>query len=182
MASVCFVYVCDVHHLDKRVWICFWQVVGETTGKGTPSPFRGRATVRLPPSKFFYFSKQIFFYFFLPYPITSSIYPFFLLLRGFLFLCVYFPIRISFRVSEGKKNGEMRIVFCPTCVYVVIMRAILIFCYFLCYVFRLCFSTVSPYCFALCVMFLYCLLLRLLCFSLICPFFCPLWGFLRFYV
>lgn len=72
--------------------------------KGTPSPFQGRATVRLPPSKFFLFFQANFFIFFLPYPITSSIYPFFLSLRDFLFLCVYFPIRVSFRVSEGKKR------------------------------------------------------------------------------
>ncbi len=65
-------------------------------GKGTPSPFRGRATVRLPPSKFFIF--------FLPIPTTSSISPFSFPLRGFLFLCVYFPICVSFRVSEGKKR------------------------------------------------------------------------------
>ena len=89
-------------------------MAGETTGKGTPSPFQGRSAVRLPPSKFFfYFSEQIFFYFFLPYPITSSIYPFSLPLRGFLFLCVYFPIRVSFRVSEGKKTGKIRIAFPP---------------------------------------------------------------------
>lgn len=96
MASVCFVYVCDVHHVDTRMWICFWRISGETTGKGTPSPFQGRATVRLPPSKFF-----IFFH---PIPIISPIHPFFLPLRGFLFLCVYFPIRVSFCVSEGKKR------------------------------------------------------------------------------
>lgn len=83
---------------------------GRGMAKGTPSPFRGRATVRLPPSKFFYFSKQIF-YFFLPIPIISSIHPFFLSLRGFIFLCVYFPICASFRVSEGKKMGKIGIVF-----------------------------------------------------------------------
>lgn len=37
----------------------------------------------------------------------------------------------------------------PTCVYVVIMRSIFIFCYFLCYVFRLCFSVVFFYCISL---------------------------------
>ena len=86
--------------------------------KGTPSPFWGRATVRLPSSKFFIF--------FLPYPIISPIYPFFLLLRGFLFLCVYLPIRVSFCVSEGKIQGNKNCFSCPICVYVVIMRSILI--------------------------------------------------------
>lgn len=96
MAFVCFVYVCDVRHLDKR-GLCASDVYkGRGMAKGTPSPSQGRATVRLPPSKFFIF--------FLPYPITSSIYPFFLSLRCFLFLCVYFPIRVSFRGSEGKKR------------------------------------------------------------------------------
>lgn len=126
--------------------VCFRHVSGETKDKGTPSPFRGRATVRLPPSKFFIF--------FLPYPITSSITPFSFPLRGFFFLCVYFPTRVSFRVSGGQKYGENRNCFsCPTCAYVVIVRSIFIFCYFLCCVFLL-----------------------------ICLFFCPLWGFLRFCV
>lgn len=134
--------------LTNGACVCFWRVSGETTGKGTPSPFWGRATVRLPPSKFFLFS-QANFLFFLPYPITSPIYPFSFPLRGFLFLCVYFPIRVSFRASEGKNTGKIRIVFLSTCVYVVIMRSIFIFCYFLCYVFRLCFSVVFFYCISL---------------------------------
>ena len=95
-------------------------VAGETTGKGTPSPFRGRATVRLPPSKFF------IFYFFLPYPTISSIYPFSLLLRGFLFLCVYFPIRVSFRVSEGKIRGNRNRFYYPTLCLCGFIRYILI--------------------------------------------------------
>ena len=115
---------------------------------------------------------------FLPYPIKAPSYPFSFPLRGFLFLCVYFPIRVSFRVSEDKIRGNKNCFSCPTYVCLVIIRSILIFCYFP----MLCFSAVSPYCFSLCVMFLHCLLLWMLCFSLICPFFCPLWGFLCFYV
>lgn len=134
---MCFVSLCDVRHLDKLGRICFWRVSGEAKDKGTPSPFRGRATVRLPPSKFFIF--------FLPIPITSSIYPFFLSLGGFLFLCVYFPIRVSFRVSEGKNTWEIRISFYPICVHVVIMRPILILCYFP----LLCFSVVFFFCISL---------------------------------
>ena len=84
-----------------------WQ--GRQRAKVPPSPSQGRATVRLPPSKFFLFFRANFL-FFLPYPIKAPISPFSLLLRGFLFLCVYFPIRVSFRVSEGK-NGEIRIAF-----------------------------------------------------------------------
>ena len=147
-----------------------------------PSPSQGRATVRLPPSKFFIFFPSKFFIFFLPYLITSSIYPFSFPLRGFLFLCVYFPIRVSFRVSEGK-NGEIRIAFLVLPVSVWLLCALFSFsAIFLCCVFLLCFSAVSPCYFSLCVMFLYCLLLWMLCFSLIYPFFCPLWGFLRFCV
>lgn len=114
--------------------VCFWRVSGDTVGKGTPSPFWGRATVRLPPSKFFIF--------FLPYPITSSISPFSFPLRGFLFLCVYFPIHVSFRVSEDKNTGKIRIAFpiLPVSMwllYALFSFYILILCYFLCYVFRL---------------------------------------------
>ena len=53
---------------------------------------------------------------------------------------MYFPIRVSFRVSEGKNGENKNCVSCPTYVYVVIMRSILIFCYFP----MLCFSPVSP--------------------------------------
>ena len=178
MAFVCFVYLCDVHHVDKRAWIYFWQVAGETTGKGTPSPFWGRATVRLPPSKFFLFFQANFLFFStLPHNIIHL--PIFFPSERFsLPLCV-FPYPCIFSWLWGQKNGENKNCFsCPTCVYVVIIRSILIFCYFP----MLCFSAVSPYCFSLCVMFLHCLLLWMLCFSLICPFFCPLWGFLCFYV
>ena len=48
---------------------------------------------------------------------------------------------------------------------------------FLCCVFRLCFSPVSPYCFALCVMFLHCLLLWMLCFFADLPILLPSVGF-----
>ena len=163
---------------------------GRQRARVPPPPHRAERRLGYPRANFFIFPSN-FFYFFLPYPITSSIYPFSLSLRGFLFLCMYFPIRVSFRVSEGK-NGENKNCFsCPTCFYVVIIRSILVLCYFpllcfsvvfFCCVFLLCFSAVSPCYFSLCVMFLYCLLLWMLCFSLICPFFCPLWGFLRFYV
>ena len=143
MASVCFVYVCDVHHVDKQVWICFWQVVGETTGKGTPSPFRGRATVRLPPSKFFYFSKQIF-YFFLPHPHNIAYSPILFVPERFsLPLCV-FPYPCIFSCLWGQKNGFSY----PTCVYAVIMRSTPILYYFL----LLCFSVV----FLSCISLLFC--------------------------
>lgn len=151
MACVCFVCLCDVHHLDKRIYKqCSgiyqeWQ--GRQWARVPPPPPRAERRLGYPRANFFYFSKQIF-YFFLPYPITSSIYSFFLLLRGFIFLCVYFPIRVSFRVSEGKKKqGNMDCFFLLSCVCVVIMRSILILCYFpmLCFspVFLLFFSCVS---------------------------------------
>lgn len=91
---------------------------------------------------------QANFLFFLPYPITSSIYPFSLSLRGFLFLCVYFPICVSFRVSEGKKRVNMNCFSYRTCVYVVVMRSILVLCYFP----LLCFSVV----FFSCISLLFC--------------------------
>lgn len=154
---------------------------GEAWPRVPPPPSRAERRLGYPQANFFIFSKQ-FFLFFLPIPITSSIYPFFLSLRGFLFLCVYFPIHVSFLGSEGKKRVNMNCFSYRTCVYVVIMRPILILHSHSLLFSMLCFSVESPYCFALCVMFLYCLLLWMLCFSLICPFFCPLWGFLCFYV
>lgn len=55
MASACFVYVCDVRNFDKRS-LCMLLAGGRVdSGKGTPSPFQGRVTVRLPSSKFFIF-------------------------------------------------------------------------------------------------------------------------------
>ena len=155
---------------------------GGQEAKVPPSPFQGRATVRLPPSKFFLFFRANFFIFFLPYPIKAPIYPFSFPLRGFLFLCVYFPIRVSLRGSEGK-NGEIRIAFLVLPMSVWLLYALSSFsAIFLCCVFLLCFSAVSPYCSSLYTVFLYCLLLWMLCFSLICLFFYPLWGFLCFYV
>ena len=188
MAFVCFVYLCDVHHFGKRIYKQCSGIYQEWQGRQRarvppPPPPRAERRLGYPRANFFYFSKQFFFYFFLPYPITSSIYPFSFPLRGFLFLCVYFPIRVSFRVSEGKKTGKLRIVFLVLPMSVWLLYALFSFsAIFLCCVFLLCFSAVSPYCFSLCVMFLHCLLLWMLCFSLICLFFCPLWGFLCFYV
>ena len=186
MAFVCFVYLCDVRHLDKRIYKQCSGIYQEWQGRQRarvppPSPFWGRATVRLPPSKFFLFFRANFFLFFLPYPIKAPIYPFSFPLRGFLFLCVYFLIRLPFRVSEGK-NGEIRIVFPPIlclCGYYALYSHSLLFSYvvFFCCVFLLYLPVIS-----LCVMFLYCLLLWMLCFSLICLFFCPLRGFLCFCV
>ena len=128
-----------------------WQ--GRQRARVPPSPSQGRATVRLPPSKFFYFSEQIF-YFFLPYPIKAPIYPFSFPLRGFLFLCVYFPIRVSFRVSEGE-NGVIGIVFPPVLpVFVWLLCALFSF-YIFCYFPLLCFppvilSCISPLFLPLC--------------------------------
>ena len=180
---MCFVCVCDVRYICKRgLCMLLTCIRGEAWPRVPPPPPRADRRLGYPQANFFYFSKQ-FFYFFLPYPITSSIYPFSFPLRGFLFLCMYFPIRVSFRVSEGKKTGKIRIVFLVLPMSVWLLYALFSFsAIFLCCVFLLCFSAVSPYCFSLCVMFLHCLLLWMLCFSLICPFFCPLWGFLCFYV
>ncbi len=89
---------------------------GEAWPRVPPPPSGAERRLGYPQANFFYFSKQIFFfYFFLPHPITSSIYPFFLSLRGFLFLCVYFPIRVSFRVSEGKKNEYFYPIYSLVC-------------------------------------------------------------------
>ena len=98
---------------------------GEAWPRVPPPPYRAERRLGYPQANFFYFSKQIF-YFFLPYPITSSIHQFFLSLRGLLFLCVYFPTRVSFRVSDGKKRGNVNCFSYSTCAYVVVMRSILI--------------------------------------------------------
>ena len=76
-------------------------------------------------------------------------------------------------VSLRAKNGENKNCFsCPTYVCLVIIRSILIFCYFP----MMCFSPVSPCYFSLCVMFLYCLLLWMLCFFADLPILLPSVG------
>lgn len=106
---------------------------GSSIDRDHPSPFRDRIHERLPPSKFFIF--------FLPYPITSSIYSFSFPLRGFLFLCVYFPIRVPFRVYEGKKRGKYELIF--------LSYLCLCGCYTLYSRFLLCFSAVFFCCISL---------------------------------
>ena len=146
MAKCVFVSVCDVRHLDKRIYKqCSgiyqeWQ--GRQRARVPPPPFGAERRLGYPQATFFYFSKQFFFLLFF---LNAPIYPFSFPLRGFLFLCVYFPIRVSFRVSEGKKRGNKNCFSCPTYVCLVIIRSILILCYFP----MLCFSAVSPYCFSL---------------------------------
>ena len=108
---MCFVYLCDVRHLDKRgLCMLLTCIRGEAWPRVPPPPPGAERRLGYPQANFFIFPSK-FFIFFLPIPITSSIYPFFLLLRGFLFPCVYFLIRVSFRGSEGKKTGKIRIVF-----------------------------------------------------------------------
>ena len=117
---------------------------GRQRARVPPPPLGARHTKGYPQANFFIFPSK-FFLFFLPTPITSPIYPFFLSLRGFLFLRVYFPIRVSFRVSEGKKRVNMNCFSYPTCVCLVIIHSILVlhshsllFCS-LCYVLALSF-------------------------------------------
>ena len=117
-----------------------------------PPPPRAERRLGYPRANFFYFSKQIF-YFFLPYPIKAPIYPFSFPLRGFLFLCVYFPIRMSFRVSEGK-NGETWIVFSSYPVFVWLLCALFSFyAIFLCCVFLLCLPIVFLSALCSCIVF-----------------------------
>ena len=106
MAFVCFVYLCDVHHLDKRGLCMLLTCIRGDNGQGYPLPLLGHDTRKATPEQIFFIFPSKFFIFFLPYPIKALIYPFSLPLRGFLFLCMYFPIRVSFRVSEGKKRGK----------------------------------------------------------------------------
>ena len=114
MASVCFVCVCDVRHLGKRIYKQCSDIYQEWQGRQRarvpPPPPRAERRLGYPQANFFIFPSKIFI-FFLPYPITSSIYPFSFPLRGFLFLCVYFLTCVSFRGSEGKKTGKIRIAF-----------------------------------------------------------------------
>ena len=67
---------------------------------------------------------------------------------------MYFPIRVSFRVSEGK-NGEIRIAFLVLPMSVWLLYALFSFsAIFLCCVFLLCFSVVFPLLFcSLCYVF-----------------------------
>lgn len=116
---VCFVCLCDVRHLDKRVLCMLLTCIrGEAWPRVPPPPSMVERRLGYPQANFFIF--------FLPIPIISPIHPFSLLLRGFLFLCVYFLIHVSFCVSEGKKRGNRNCFSYPICVYAVIMRPILI--------------------------------------------------------
>ena len=113
---------------------------GRQQARVPPPPSRVERRLGYPRANFFIFP-SIFFYFFLPYPIKAPIYPFSFPLRGFLFLCVYFPIRVSFRVSEGKKRGK----------YGLFVPPILCLCgYYVLYShFLLCFSAVFFSCISL---------------------------------
>ena len=63
---------------------------------------------------------------------------------------MYFPIRVSFRVSEGKKTGKIRIVFLVLPMSVWLLYALFSFsAIFLCCVFLLCFSAVFFCCVSL---------------------------------
>ena len=126
---------------------------GRQRARLPPPPRRGERRLGYPRANFFYFSEQFFFIFFLPYPIKAPIYPFSLLLRGFLFLCVYFPIRVSFRVSEGK-NGEIRIAFLVLPMSVWLLYALFSFsAIFLCCVFLLCLPIVFLSVLCSCIVF-----------------------------
>lgn len=141
MASVCFVYVCDVHHIGTR-GLCMLLAGGRRdNGQGyPPSPFQGRATVRLPPSKFFYFSKQIFYFFStLPHNIIYS--PIFFPSERFSLPLRVFPYPCTFSCLWGQKTGKIRITFLILSVsvwllYTLFSFYILVLCYFLllCYV------------------------------------------------
>ena len=158
-----FVSLCDVHHVDKRgMCMLLTCIRGEAWPRVPPPPFGAERQLGYPRANFFYFSEQIFFYFFLPYPIKAPIYPFSFPLRGFLFLCMYFPIRVSFRVSEGKKTGKIRIVFLVLPMSVWLLYALFSFsAIFLCCVFLLCFSVVFFCCISPIV------LLSVLCFCIV---------------
>ena len=151
---MCFVCVCDVRHLDKRgLCMLLTCIRGEAWPRVPPPPFGAEQRLGYPQANFFYFSKQIF-YFFLPYPIKAPIYPFSLPLRGFLFLCVYFPIRVPFRGSEGKNGGKIRIVLPPIlclCGYYTLYSHFLLFsAVILCCVFRLFLLSVLCFCIIFC--------------------------------
>ena len=102
---------------------------GEAWPRVPPPPPRAERRLGYPQANFF----------FLPYPITSSISPFSLSLRGFLFFRVYFPIRLSFRVSEGEIRVNRNCFYYPTLCLCGFIRPILIFCYFLLLFFSLCY-------------------------------------------
>ena len=111
---------------------------GEAWPRVPPPPSWAERRLGYPQANFFYFPQANFFLFFLPYPITSSIYPFFFPLRGFLFLCVYLPIRVSFRVSEGKNgyfypiHSLVCFVVDYSCVFFFVLLSVLCFCIVFC--------------------------------------------------
>lgn len=126
---------------------------GRQRARVPPPPPRAERRLGYPQANFFYFFPSKFFIFFLPTPITSSISPFFLSLRGFLFLYVYFLIRLSFRVSEGKNTAFPILSASMWLLCALFSFYILILCYFLCCVFRLYLPIVLLSVLCLCIVF-----------------------------
>ena len=155
MAHVCFVYLCDVRYIDKRgLCMLLTGIGGDIVGKGTPSPSQGRATVRLPPSKFFLFF-QANFLFFSTLPHKSSNLPIFFPSERFsLPLCV-FPYPCIFSRLWGQKTGKIRIAFPPVLpVFVWLLYALFSFsAIFLCCVFLLCLPIVFLSVLCSCIVF-----------------------------
>ena len=59
MASVCFVYVCDVHHLDKRIYnqcpSIYQEWQGRQWARVPPPPLRAGHTKGYPQANFLFF-------------------------------------------------------------------------------------------------------------------------------
>ena len=167
MAFVCFVYVCDVHHIDKRgLCMLLTCIRGEAWPRVPPPPLRAERRLGYPQANFLFFSTLPHNIIHLPILFVSE--------RFSLPLCV-FPYPCIFSCLWGqKKRGKYELLFlfylCLCGYYAPYSHSTFLF------------SVIFPYCSSLCTMFLHCLLLWMLCFSLICLFFCPLWGFLRFCV
>ena len=93
MACVCFVYLCDVRHLDKRIYKQCSGIYQEWQGRqeqGYPLPLPGQSDGQATPEQIFLFFRANFFIFFLPYPHKSSNLPIFFPSERFsLPLCVF---------------------------------------------------------------------------------------------
>ena len=95
MTSVCFVCLCDVHHIDKR-GLCMLMAGGtRDNGQGYPLPLSGRDTRKATPKQiFFIFPSKFFIFSTLPhnianFPIFFPSERFYLPLCVFPYLCIF---------------------------------------------------------------------------------------------
>ena len=137
MACACFVYVCDVRHLDKRVLCVLLTGIRGDNGQGYPlPPSRVERRLGYPQANFFIFPSNFFIFSTLPHniihlPILFVPERFSLPLRVFTYPCI-------FSWLWGQKTGIFTLSIL-LCVLLLIILVCFSLFYSLCYVFVLSF-------------------------------------------